>query len=86
MSYRKPGTGNTMNDYFSSLRAFNLTAPNLLKAATARDFEIWLDKLLAIDRRSLVLYLKEHKKEIKPAYWERARARVHWLDDKEGGV
>ena len=32
MSYRKPNTGNSMNDYFSGLVDFYMLAPNLLKA------------------------------------------------------
>lgn len=74
MSYKRPNTGNDMNDYFSRVMAFSNLAPNLLKAATAQGFEVWMDKLMQIDRRSLVLYLKKHREELPPEHWERAKA------------
>ena len=76
MSYHKPDTGNSMNDYFTSLRDFGLMAPRLLTAGNRQSFEIWLDKLDRIDRRALVLYLKENKERIPKEHWERARARL----------
>lgn len=81
MSYRKPNTGNTMNNYFTRLRDFNRISPKILKAENVQSFEIWLDKLIQIDKRSLVIFLKEHKEEIPTKHWERAAARLsRWLD------
>ena len=73
MSYRKPNTGNSMNDYFSGLVDFYMLAPNLLKAKDSQTFLIWFDKLNKIDRRSLFLFLREHKDEIKPDHMKLAQ-------------
>lgn len=64
MSYKQPNTGNAMNDYMTSLTSFVLLAPNLLNAKTDQTFLNWLNKLEAIDRRALLLYIKEHKQDI----------------------
>lgn len=80
MSYKKPDTGNTMNDYFTRVGDFTRLAPKLLDARTVHNFEIWLDKLIQIDRRSLVLYLKAHEEEIPKEHWEKAKMRLNrWL-------
>lgn len=76
MSYRKPNTGNTINDYFSRVRDFTRLAPKLLKVDNPQSFEIWLDKLIQIDKRSLVLYLRKHKDQIPSEHWKRADARL----------
>jgi hypothetical protein len=73
MSYRKPNTGNRMNDYFSALVDFYMLAPNLLKAKNKQAFLIWFDKLNLIDRRSLFLYLREHRDEISEDYMKLAQ-------------
>lgn len=80
MSYQKPNTGNAMNDYFSRVRDFNLTVKHLLRARNKQSFEIWLDKLMQIDKRSLILYLRKQKAMIPPEYWERAKARLPLLE------
>lgn len=76
MSYRKPNTGNSMNDYFSALMDFNLLAPKLLQAKTAQEFDCWLDKLAMIDRRSTVLYIKAHQEEIRPDFMKSVPIRL----------
>ena len=73
MSYRKPNTGNRMNDYLSALVGFYVLAPNLLKAKNKQAFLIWFDKLNLIDRRSLFLYLREHRDEINEDYMKLAQ-------------
>lgn len=79
MSYRKPDTGNSMNDYFTSLADFVLLFPNLLNAKTEQNFIIWLNKLIAIDPRALVLKLRQHESEIDPEYMKLAqRALKHY--------
>ena len=75
MSYRKPNTGNTMNDYFTSLADFTMIAPRLIEAKDEEHFESWLEKLLLIDRRSLLIYLKKHKSEIPEKHMALARRR-----------
>lgn len=75
MSYQKPDTGNTMNDYFSSLTNFVMLAPHLIEARNADAFQIWLEKLEKIDRRALFLYLREHKGEIPPEHIRIAQRR-----------
>ncbi len=75
MSYRKPNTGNSMNDYISSLTDFVMLAPHLIQADNAESFQIWLEKLEKIDRRALFLYLRKHKKEIAPDHIKLAQRR-----------
>ena len=75
MSYHQPDTGNDMNDYFSSLTDFVMLAPNILKATNADSFQIWLEKLEAIDRRALFLYLRQNKSQIPPEHLEIAQRR-----------
>lgn len=76
MSYKKPNTGNSMNDYFSALMDFNILVPHLLQAKTEQEFDCWLDKLTTIDRRSAVLYIKAHQDEINPDFMKRVPARL----------
>lgn len=76
MSYRKHNTGNSMNDYFSTLMDFNMIAPKILKAKTVQEFDCWLDKMTAIDRRSTVLYVKAHKDDISEKFIARVPIRL----------
>lgn len=76
MSYKKPNTGNSMNDYFSALMDFNVLAPHILNAKTAQEFDSWLDKLATIDRRSTVLYIKEQQDKISPDFMKRVPIRL----------
>lgn len=76
MSYRKPNTGNSMNDYFSTLMDFSVLSPRLLEAKTEQEFDIWLDKLAQVDRRSAVLYIKAHEGEIRPEFMKRVSIRL----------
>ena len=64
MSYRKPNTGNSMNDFFTALSDFNMLSDHLLTAKTEESFEIWLEKLEAIDKRALYLFCQKHKHEL----------------------
>ena len=75
MSYRRPDTGNSMNDYFSALADFVMLAPHLLQAENSRSFQIWLEKLELIDRRSLLLYLRKHRDEIPEEHLRLAQRR-----------
>lgn len=80
MSYQKPNTGNSMNDYFTNLSTFYQLAPKLLAAKDPQNFEIWLDKLIQVDRRSLVLFIQKHEKEIPKEHMIRAKHRLsRWL-------
>lgn len=76
MSYKKPDTGNSMNDYFTSLMDFNTIAPHILQAKTAQEFDCWLDKAAAVDRRSTVLYIKARQAEICDGFMERVPIRL----------
>lgn len=76
MSYKKPNTGNSMNDYFSTLMDFNIVAPRILQAKTVQEFDCWLDKLAVIDRRSTVLYIKKHQDEIGADFMKRVPIRL----------
>ena len=73
MSYRRPNTGNSMNDYFSALNDFVMLSHHLLEAETEQGFMVWLDKLNLIDRRSLLLFLRQHKDEIRPEFMKLAQ-------------
>ena len=75
MSYRQPNTGDSLNDYFTALTDFVIISPNLLKADSERNFEIWLEKLALIDRRALFLFLKKHRDEIPPNHMKLAQLR-----------
>lgn len=76
MSYKKPNTGNSMNDYFSTLMDFNILAHHILEAKTAQEFDCWLDKLATVDRRSTVLYIKKHQDKISPDFMKRVPVRL----------
>lgn len=75
MSYRRPHTGNPLNNYMKSLNDFYTLVPHLLNANSKFEFEIWLEKLEQIDRRSLLLYMKKHKDEFKPEFLEMVQDR-----------
>ena len=76
MSYRRPDTGNSMNDYFSALSDFLRLSPRLLDAKTPEDFAARLDEVILIDRRSTVLFLEKHREEIPPEHWRYARQQL----------
>lgn len=86
MSYKRPDTGNLMNDYFTSLMDFNAAAPHILRAKTAQEFDCWLDKIASIDRRSTVLCVKEHQEEISAEFMKRVPIRLGraWNRKEEG--
>ena len=65
MSYKKPDTKNSMNDYFTRLQDFYLWAPKYADVRTMDDFDRWLDKLIRIDARSTILYVRKHWDEFK---------------------
>ena len=75
MSYRRPNTGNSMNDYFSALSDFQMLSSHLLDAKNEESFEVWLEKLELIDKRSLLLFLRKHKEEIPEEHLRLARRR-----------
>ena len=75
MSYHHTPKSDSLNDYFSRLTDFTVIAPNLLNAETEFEFEIWLEKLEQIDRRSLYFYLKTHRDDIRPEYLTIAQRR-----------
>lgn len=76
MSYKKPNTGNSMNDYFTALMDSNLLAPHILQAKTKQEFDCWLDKLVSIDRRSTVIYIKKYQDKINPDFMKRVSVRL----------
>lgn len=86
MSYRKPNTGNSMNDYFTSLMDFNLLSPKLLEAKTDQEFDAWLDKLAQIDRRSTVLFIRAHAEDIGEKFMRRVPVRLGRAWDRQEGL
>ncbi|SCW67256.1 hypothetical protein SAMN02910456_02512 [Ruminococcaceae bacterium YRB3002] len=73
MSYKQPTTGDSLNDYFINLAAFNTYAPHLIGAKNLHEFVIWFDKLRLIDRRALLLFLRKNKDVIQPEYMRHAQ-------------
>lgn len=73
MSYKQPNTGNSLNDYFTNLVAFNQCSPHLLESENLEQFVVWFDKLRLIDRRALLLFLRQHKNEIPKQHIEYAQ-------------
>ncbi len=69
MSYKRQYKNDILNTYLHDLTNFYQLAPHLLSAVTLEEFEVWLEKLEQIDRRSLFLYVKEHKDEIKEEFF-----------------
>lgn len=82
MSYKRPNTGNSMNDYFSTLMDFNVLAPRILVAKTEQEFDVWLDKLATVDRRSAVLYIKANQDKIPEAFMRRVPVRLGRVWDR----
>ena len=75
MSYTRPNTGNSMNDYFTTLMDFRTISPNLLHAETEQSFGVWLDKLIAIDKRATLRLLLQHKNSFPREYLAHVRLR-----------
>lgn len=73
MSYPQPNTGNSMNNLFSRLSDFYQLCGHILTARTLIEFDVWLAKLLLIDRRSTILFIEKHKDEIPEEYMSLAR-------------
>ena len=80
MSYKRPNTGNSMNDYFTSLFDFVSLSDNLLTAKDSHEFEIWLEKLEEVDKRALYLFLKKNKDKISEDYMDLAKRRFKDLE------
>lgn len=80
MSYKRPSTGNSMNDYFTSLSNFVSLSDNLLAAKDSQEFEVWLEKLEEIDKRALYLFLKKNKDKISEDYMDLAKRRFKDLE------
>lgn len=71
MSYKKPNTGNYLNDYFTNLGNFYNILPNLKTAARNKDedsYFLWIEKLDFIDRRSMYLVLLKENLPIPKKY------------------
>lgn len=75
MSYKKPDTGDLLNDYFSQLTDFVSISPNLLNATSEQEFEVWLEKLELIDRRALFLFIQQNIKMLPVEYIQIAQRR-----------
>lgn len=75
MSFVKADTGDSLNDFFTDMADFMNISGNLLKADTLQVFIVWFEKLELINKRSLFLFLKQHKKEIRPQFIKWAQER-----------
>lgn len=76
MSYKRPESDNSMNNFFRRQVDFVNMASNLVNAKTLDEFRIWYEKLVAVDKRSLYLYLCKNKNNIKISYIEYAQKRL----------
>ncbi len=65
MSYTQRKTNDSMNTWFSNMSDFMNIVPNLLTAESQDAFDLWCDKLMAIDKRSLVLYIRKNRDRIR---------------------
>ena len=64
-----------LRKFFHNLATFIQIAPGLLTATTIEEFGAILTQCEKTDRRSLYLYLKAHKEEIKEEYLHLAQTR-----------
>lgn len=76
MSYQRPDTGDTLNDYFINLTNFINISDHLLQANNNRAFTAWFDKLYEIDSRALFLFLRKNKDKIRPEFIQIAERRL----------
>ena len=75
MSYTPEKTNDMLNDYFTNLADFMSISPNILQADNKVDFLNWITKAEQIDKRTLLLFLRKHKKQINPEFLEIAQLR-----------
>lgn len=75
MSYHALERSDSTSSYFSRLTDFYSVLPNLKAADTKENFLIWYDQLERIDRRSLYIYLHNHKDELNSEYVDLVRDR-----------
>lgn len=75
MSYRMPDTGNGVNDLVRTLADFTILAPRLLSADSMVSFVAWFEKLETINRRALLIFLRENKDRIPAGYMGFAKGR-----------
>lgn len=76
MSYQRKTCEDGVNEWFSAMADFVNIAPNLLKARSTEEFEVWFEKLQQIDPRSIYYYIKEHKSEIPEEYINYVKSRL----------
>ncbi len=82
MSYNRNRRSDPLNNYFTNLIAFNLTAHKLLEAKDEDSFEIWFDKLRLIDPRSLFVFVKKNQDKLPKEHLEAAK----WHFEKWGMI
>ena len=74
MSYHTTNESeDSLNQFFTKAAEFAAVSNNLLNANSFASFELWFEKLYAIDRRLLYFFLCDHYDEFSPAYIERAQ-------------
>lgn len=75
MSYKSIQTNDLMKKYIHDMTNFLCVLPHLEKAKTFETWEIWLEKLSLIDKRSLKRYLCANKSKF-PAEWLCAAQKI----------
>lgn len=75
MSYRMPDTNDGVNDLVCTLADFTILAPRLLSADSMVSFVAWFEKLETINRRALLIFLRENKGRIPAEYMGFAKGR-----------
>ena len=79
MSYQKPNTGNSMNNYFSRVRDFQRLSHHLLDAPDLISFTRWLHKLIQIDARLTTRLLREQEENLAEEQKARAATQLPWI-------
>lgn len=75
MSYHAPTYNDDVQNYFRRLIDFKQCSHFLLEAQSLEAFEVWFAKLELIDKRTLLLFLRQHKAEIRPEFLDLAQRR-----------
>lgn len=64
MSYTRPNTGDSINNMITNMVEFLKISKHLIEAKDVEEFELWFEQAELIDKRSLYLFLCDHKDEI----------------------
>lgn len=75
MRYNKTKTDDNVYNFITDLIEFNKHSHNLIEAKSFKEFEVWFEKCEEIDKRSLLLFLRNNKDKIPKDYLDKVRGR-----------